>query len=253
MNKIIFLLIIIFIFAFTGAANAEENIGKVLALKGKAVVERDKKKLTARKNQNLLLKDAVSTMKASRTKMRFIDDSILTLGENSTVAIKEYFYSKEKGGKSIFNLLDGKMRSVVGKTKFEIHTPTAVAAARGTVILSEVGRLAGRLFAIFICIEGEVIVTSADPGILGSKLLKAGMMITVFEKEPLPEPTKAPPAEIDKLKKETEMDHYEFSMTRPKIRKAGSKGFEPSKVIGIPPIAQQPGARATPIYIIMNF
>lgn len=253
MNKIIFLLIIIFIFAFTGAAYAEENIGKVLALKGKAVVERDKKKLTARKNQNLLLKDTMSTMKVSRTKMRFIDDSILTLGENSTVAIKEYIYSKDKGGKSIFNLLDGKMRSVVGKTKFEIHTPTAVAAARGTIILTEVGRLAGRLFAAFICLEGEVIVTSADSAILGSRLLKAGMMITVFEKEPLPEPTKAPPAEIDKLNKATEMDHYEFSMTRPKIKRAGSKGFEPSKVIGNPPIAQQPGARATPLYIIMYF
>ena len=221
------------IISFSTAAFAEENIGKVLALKGKAVVERDKKKVAAKKNQSLLLKDAVSTMKASRTKMRFIDDSILTLGENSRVSIKEYIYSKDKGGKSIFNLLDGKMRSVVGKTRFEIHTPTAVAAARGTIILTEVGRLAGRLFATFICIEGEVIVTSADSGILGSKLLKAGMMITVFEKEPLPEPTKAPPAEIDKLKKETEMDHYEFSMTRPKIRKAGSKGFEPSKVIGI--------------------
>src|SRR3972149_8967136 len=105
MNKITLLLIIISFFAFIGAAFAEENIGKVLALKGKAVVERDKEKITAKKNQSLLLKDTVSTMKASRTKMRFIDDSILTLGENSKVAIKEYIYSKEKGGKSIFNLL----------------------------------------------------------------------------------------------------------------------------------------------------
>ncbi|MEK6679122.1 MAG: FecR family protein [Nitrospirota bacterium] len=253
MNKITFLFIIIFIFAFIGAAFAEENIGKVLALKGKAVVERDKKKLTARKNQNLLLKDAVSTMKASRTKMRFIDDSILTLGENSKVAIKEYIYSKDKGGKSIFNLLDGKMRSVVGKTKFEIHTPTAVAAARGTIILSEVGRLAGKLFATFICLEGEVIVTSADPGIQGNKLLKAGMMITVFEKEPLPEPTKAPPAEIEKLKKETEIDLYEISIKRPKPRRIGTRGFSSVRTVGAPPITQQPGAKATPIYIIMNF
>ena len=253
MNKITLLLIIISFFAFIGAAFAEENIGKVLALKGKAVVERDKKKITAKKSQSLLLKDTVSTMKASRTKMRFIDDSILTLGENSKVAIKEYIYSKEKGGKSIFNLLDGKMRSVVGKTKFEIHTQTAVAAARGTIILSEAGRLAGRLFTTFICIEGEVVVTSADSAISGSRLLKAGMMITVFEKEPLPEPTKAPPAEIDKLKMETEIDHYELSIKRAKPVRVGGKGIDPIRTVGAPPIAQQPGAKATPIYIIMYF
>ncbi|MBI5042982.1 MAG: FecR domain-containing protein, partial [Nitrospirae bacterium] len=160
-------LFITLIISLSTAAFAEENIGKILALKGKAVVERDKKKITAKKNQGLLLKDTVSTMKASRLKMRFVDDSILTLGESSRVAIKEYIYSKDKGGKSIFNLLDGKMRSIVGKARFEIHTPTAVAAARGTIILSEVGRLAGKLFATFICLEGEVEVMSADPSIPG--------------------------------------------------------------------------------------
>ena len=94
-------------------------------------------------------------MKASRTKMRFIDDSILTLGENSRVSIKEYIYSKDKGGKSIFNLLDGKMRSVVGKTRFEIHTPTAVAAARGTIILLQrlEGLLEGSLQPLYVLRE----------------------------------------------------------------------------------------------------
>ncbi|MBI5043636.1 MAG: FecR domain-containing protein [Nitrospirae bacterium] len=241
------------IISLSTAAFAEENIGKILALKGKAVVERDKKKITAKKNQNLFLKDTVSTMKASRLKMRFVDDSILTLGESSRVAIKEYIYSKDKGGKSIFNLLDGKMRSIVGKTKFEIHTPTAVAAARGTIILSEVGRLAGKLFATFICLEGEVEVMSADPSIPGKKILTAGMKITVFEKEPLLEPTKAPPADIDKLKKATEMEHYELSIKRAKPVRGAVKGFDPIRAVGIPPIAQQPGAKTNPVRITLTF
>ena len=75
------------------------------------------------------MQDTVATMKASKAKMLFNDDSILTLGESSKVVIKEYVYNKGKGGTSVFNLLEGKMRSVVGKTKFQIHTPTAVAAA----------------------------------------------------------------------------------------------------------------------------
>ena len=44
------------------------------------------------------------------------------------------FTTRVKEGHRYFNLLEGKMRSVVGKTKLQIHTPTAVAAARGTVI-----------------------------------------------------------------------------------------------------------------------
>lgn len=252
-NTIMFLLIMIFIFAFTGAAFAEDNIGKILALKGKAVVERDKKKLTAKKNQNLLLKDTVSTMKASRLKMRFIDDSILTLGEGSKVVIKEYVFSKDKGGKSIFNLIDGKMRSVVGKTKFEIYTPTAVAAARGTIILSEVGRLAGRLFTTFICLEGEIEAMSADPSIPGKKILSAGMKITVFEKEPLPEPSKAPPADVDRLKKSTDMGHYELSIKRPALARVSVKRFNPLRTVGIPPITQQPGAKTNSVNIALTF
>ena len=48
------LLFMLLIISFSTAAFAEENTGKVLALKGKAVVERDKKKVAAKKNQSLL-------------------------------------------------------------------------------------------------------------------------------------------------------------------------------------------------------
>ena len=118
---------------------AEQEIGKVVALRGSAAIERGGTRLTAAVNSGILPTDVIKTAGDGRVKMRFIDDSVLTVGENSRLAIKEFFYSKEKGGRSIFNLLDGKMHSVVGKTKFEVQTPTAIAAARGTVIYFEVG------------------------------------------------------------------------------------------------------------------
>lgn len=212
---------------FSGAAIAKEDAGKVLAVKNKAFIERDEKKLTAKVKQGILIQDTVSTMKASKIKMHFIDDSILTLGENSKVVIKEYVYSKDKGGESIFNLLDGKMKSIVGKTKFEIHTSTAVAAARGTVILSEVGTLGDNQFATFICLEGHVEVTSADPGIEGRRLLKPGMRITVFERMPLPEPiqlsTKSKGASSNKAEKPKDATESKETATTTEVAQTGSQ------------------------------
>lgn len=182
------LTLVFLLISFSSTALAKDDAGRVLAVKNKALIERENNKLTAKAKQGILMQDTVATMKASKAKMLFNDDSILTLGESSKVVIKEYVYNKGKGGTSVFNLLEGKMRSVVGKTKFEIHTPTAVAAARGTVILSEVGVLSGTQFTTFICLEGDVEVVSTDPGIEGKRILKPGMRITVFEKVSLPEP-----------------------------------------------------------------
>lgn len=125
----------------TGAVAAGLDVGKVAAVRGKATIERGGSTIPASVNTTIQASDIVKTSADCRVKLVFIDDSVLTVGENSRLLVKEFLYSKEKGGKSIFNLLDGKMHSVVGKTKFEVQTPTAVAAARGTVIYFEVGNV----------------------------------------------------------------------------------------------------------------
>ena len=88
----------------------------------------------------VFFRDFIRTGPASKTKALFIDDSILTLGENSTMEITEHVYNPETDKRSVsVGLLSGKMRVLVGKlfkglgSKFEIHTDTAVVAARGTL------------------------------------------------------------------------------------------------------------------------
>ncbi len=123
-------LILSFIVGLSGMALAKDDVGTVVAVKGKAIIDRDKRAIEAKVKDSIFFNDTVATLEASRAKMLFIDDSILTLGEKSKVVINEFVYSKDKGGRSIISLIDGKMRSIVGKTNFEVHTPTAVAAAR---------------------------------------------------------------------------------------------------------------------------
>lgn len=245
-TKILLFLATILVLIMAGAAIAKDEVGKVVALRGNAVIEREKKEIEAKVKSPILLLDNISTMEASRAKILFIDESVLTIGEKSKVAIKEFIYSREKGGKSIFNLIDGKMRSVVGKTDFEVHTPTVVAAARGTIILFETGIKNGKRFTTVISLEGTVNVINADLTIVGTVTLTPGMMVTVFEKQPPPPPTPAPASETERLRRATSAKR-ELAPAR-----IGEAQVSEVKVLS-PPIQQMPSRRATPVNIDVKF
>ena len=90
-------------------------------------------------NDTVLFKDVIQTYTASRSRAFFQDDSMLTVGENSRVEINEYIYDPDQNvRRAIVKLMQGQVRALVSKvfkangSKFEVHTPSAVAAARGT-------------------------------------------------------------------------------------------------------------------------
>ncbi len=119
----------------------QQAIGLYMAVIGKTtVVHVGQPAATPVKLREIVyFKDVIETQANSRAKALFEDDSILTVGENSRVEISEYTYDPANNQRStVLRLLQGKARVLVGKlfaglgSKFEVHTPTAVAAARGT-------------------------------------------------------------------------------------------------------------------------
>jgi len=194
MNMLTPAILVLVCFVFAASGYAAEDVGAVVALRGNALIARETKVIEAKLKDGIQLKDTVETSEKARAKMLFIDDSVLTMGERSKVEIREFLFSKDKGGKSIFNLIDGKMRSVVGKSEFEVQTPTAVAAARGTVIDFETGMIEGKFYTKIICYEGVVDIRSVDPAIGGRITLRPGMAVTVVSGQPLPAPTVVPAA-----------------------------------------------------------
>ena len=181
----------------------DQQVGRFVQLRGIATIERGKAHVTAKVKDGILASDTITTA-AGRAKLLFIDDSVLTLSDNSKLVVKEFIYSKGEQGKSVFNLLDGKMRSVVGKTKFEVHTPTAVAAARGTVIYFDVGIANNRNYSKIICLEGNVQIRNVVTTVAGQVTLTPGTMVIVKANEPPPPPAPAPQAELDKARKATQ-------------------------------------------------
>lgn len=124
-----------------GAERGTDGIGFYTAVLGQASVTHpgEDRVLPVKLHDEVLFKDVIQTQGESRTKALFQDDSMLTVGENSRVEIDEYIYNPEKNVRqTIVKLMRGQVRALVSKvfkangSRFEIHTPSAVAAARGT-------------------------------------------------------------------------------------------------------------------------
>jgi hypothetical protein len=123
------------------SAAAPDAIGLFTALRGNVTDTHPGQTTAVRVNvrDDVLFKDVIETQRESRSKTLFQDDTLLTLGENSRVEITEHVYDPTRNSRSMtVHLAKGKLRALVGKvfegagSKFEVHTPSAVAAARGT-------------------------------------------------------------------------------------------------------------------------
>lgn len=118
-----------------------EGIGFYTAVSGRVTVEHsgETQMFPVKLHDQVLFKDMIETQRQSRTRAFFEDDSMLTVGENSRVEINEYVYQPEHNlRRAIVKLMQGRVRALVSKvfkangSRFEVHTPSAVAAARGT-------------------------------------------------------------------------------------------------------------------------
>jgi len=119
-----------------------ETIGKFADVRGDVTLERARAKLKPNVNDSVQTKDFVATGNLSRARLLLTDDSLLNIGHNSKVEITEYLLEKNKR-QSIVSVKTGALHTKVEKfldpnSKFEVHTPTAVAGARGTEWLTVV-------------------------------------------------------------------------------------------------------------------
>jgi hypothetical protein len=171
------------------AAQAADKAGDVVYLKGSAVVERQEKKIKAALKAPLEETDNVQTRESSRLKILFRNDSILTLGSNTKLAIKQYLHNPQsKRAESIYELADGKLKSVVGGGPFKVTTPTAFAAARGTVFIIWYDKASNTTWLAVT--EGGAEFGNSNPDVPGKLIITAGHMSSISGNEPpkLPKP-----------------------------------------------------------------
>jgi hypothetical protein len=113
------------------------QVGQVAKVNGNAELRRASQLYGVGAAMPVFLNDQVSTDAASSLAINLNGGSSLELGESSTITLDEHVLPPTQSAfKTQISLLTGKVRSVVphvlGAADFEVHTPNAVAAVRGT-------------------------------------------------------------------------------------------------------------------------
>jgi len=133
--KKIFILTFLFIFYFLNA-NAKDFIGIVGFAIGN-IENQNSEKLS--NGSKIYFGDTIIVNKQSNAQVLLLDETVLTVGENSEVTIDEFIYDpKTKSGKIVSNILTGTVKILTGNISknnpedLEIKMPTGTLGARGT-------------------------------------------------------------------------------------------------------------------------
>ncbi|HXN87410.1 MAG TPA: FecR family protein [Candidatus Binataceae bacterium] len=119
------------------AAAAQETVGEIAKVNGIAKLERGGKDFEVTLAMPLAIGDQLRTSANTEVSVTFKDGSRLELGESTSCTIDQYAITGSRRTKGLVALWGGHLRSIVkvlggDAPNFEVHTPNAVAAVRGT-------------------------------------------------------------------------------------------------------------------------
>lgn len=180
-----------------------QKAGAVDAVLPQATIQRGGSELTAAKGVEISWNDLLHTNDQGRLRVMLVDQSLISVGPKSEVRVIERVAAPNQ---SSLELTYGKVRMRLTKQpgeRFEVRTPTAVAGVIGTDFGADAS-VPGTTH--FICLEGEVRISNADPKIPGSVICRGGYMTDVKAGQPPAEPTPAPPEHMENWRRNNEPD-----------------------------------------------
>ncbi|MFN2425606.1 MAG: FecR domain-containing protein, partial [Candidatus Binatia bacterium] len=125
--------------AFVATPVFAQDAGKVVSLEGAVEIGRAGTFTQAAVASGVRSGDTIRTGNPGRVRILFADDSVLNLGDNTTLVIDETVFDASKGAATtMMHLLGGKVRALVSEYysgnqgSYQIETTTAVSGVRGT-------------------------------------------------------------------------------------------------------------------------
>ena len=203
-NKPTRLLVAVLLIAI-GNVYAADSIGGVFEQSGKpgSIVRTTGEELTANLNTDIESYDNVET-ENGRLKIKFVDETQISLTEHTLVEITEYVYDPDPSkSKMAMNFVQGTARFATGglglvpKENIQIDTPTAVIGIRGTDFTTTVDEL-GRSLVILLpdancddkikleegCKPSGSITVTNDGGTVVLEEAFQAVMVSTFEQSP---------------------------------------------------------------------
>lgn len=200
----LFFAAVIFCFSLSGLANASE-VGSFVDIKGRVdlLTTEQLRPIVSKVGDKVSTGDIVRTKSKSEARIVFIDKSSLQIAPSTRFKIEEFDVdSNESKRNVVIRSFRGMLRSVVpkgyneGGFRYEIKTPTLIAAVRGTEFITVIS--GPPLSTDVLALSGRVEVWNIDLDIPGITILRPGQMTTVRAGEP-PEPARPIPESFDML------------------------------------------------------
>ncbi|WP_419782038.1 FecR domain-containing protein [Maridesulfovibrio sp.] len=126
--------------------NSAQEIGIVTGISGDAYAESAAGMRPLEPGSPIYQGEELITGDGGNIEVRFVDDTLISQGANSRIALDEYVYDPDGGASSFLgDIAQGTFRTVTGKIaeenpdRFKLGSPLATIGIRGTIILSEVG------------------------------------------------------------------------------------------------------------------
>lgn len=133
------------LFSVPPASADGPQIGQVKTVSGQAVIVRNGASLPAKSGDPLYEKDTIQTGADSSIGVTFIDNTTMSTGPNSEVALEEYrFDSSNFNGAMLADMRKGTLTMVSGDIarsspgNMKVKTPAAILGVRGTRFAIEV-------------------------------------------------------------------------------------------------------------------
>jgi hypothetical protein len=145
-----------------------QQIGFIIATKGSATIS-SKAALPrpATLRQEIYRDDVVRTGLNSAAKILFDDNTMLSMTENTEIAVNQYAADSSGKRTTVLRMARGRVKAELGEiydaggSRFEIQTPTAIAAARATDYVVWTTLQKGRPVTGVAVLAGTVAVTNA--------------------------------------------------------------------------------------------
>ena len=128
-----------FVLAFAATVADAADAGRIVSMEGTVEIGRAGSFSAVETGAVVQTGDTIRTGDPGRARILFIDDSVLNVGDASTLVVDETVFDPNKGAAStMINLLGGKVRALVSEyysgsqATYRIETTTAVSGVRGT-------------------------------------------------------------------------------------------------------------------------
>jgi len=176
------------------------NIGKITAIKGEVLIQRDSQDFLVKLGTELKKSDTIKTKTNARAQLVFTDNTIVSIGKSSIFSIEDYLFESKKPAVAKFKFGNGVFKTITGKIgkinpkKFTLTTKTASIGIRGTIV----GIESKDEVDIILVPQGRVEVSTPD----GIILVNEGEMVETAVGVK-PEVKAIPPATQEKLEQDS--------------------------------------------------